>query len=285
VPGTQEAKDAVLISQVPTIAVVSPAAAEKGQGQILRRARVSTDRRDLTALRDQYREKVIKAGETYYLCLNAVWFQSSTPNGPWTTAKSIPEEIYNIPPSSPMYNVTYVEQEVTDTGEIEASYTSGYDGYYADESGVMYWGTGYWYPPYFYYGLGYPYYWGWPITYGWGAFALGAAWGAAWGAWGPWRGGVGWGGYNPYTGTVARGARISGPYGSRGVAAAYNARTGTGLATRQGSGPYGSWGKSVATRGGQAIKTGHISTAAGYHRRSTHVERWRSHHSRRCEKQ
>ena len=264
VPGTQHAKDAVLISQVPTIAVVDPTAAENAAVKYYGEPEFKPIEGTSLFYAVNTPEKVIKSADIYYLCLNAVWFQSSSPTGPWATAKSVPDEIYDIPPSSPVYNVTYVQQEVNDSGEIEASYTSGYMGYYPVGWGLgacMWWGTGWWYPPYFYYGLGYPYYWGWPRTYGWGAFAVGAMYGAAWGAWGPWRGGVGWGGYNPYTGTIGRGARISGPYGSRSVAAAYNARTGTGFATRQGSGPYGSWGKSVTTRGGQAVKTGHVSTS------------------------
>ncbi|PYT00754.1 MAG: hypothetical protein DMF63_05450 [Acidobacteria bacterium] len=266
VPGTEQAKDAVLISQVPTIAIVDPKAAEQAAVKYYG----DPDFKPIEGTSLFYAvntpEKVIKSGDTYYLCLNAVWFQSSAPIGPWSTAKSVPDEIYQIPASSPVYNVTYVKQEETEGGQIEASYTSGYMGYYPASYGwgsCMWWGTGWWYAPYFYYGMGYPYYWGWPVTYGWGAFAVGAMWGAAWGAWGPWRGGAGWGGYNPYTGTIARGARVSGPFGSRSAAVAYNRRTGTGAATRQGSGPYGSWGKSVVTRGGQTARTGHVTTGRG----------------------
>ena len=37
-------------------------------------------------------DKVIKVGDVYYLCLQAVWFDSPNPQGPWTTATSVPPE-------------------------------------------------------------------------------------------------------------------------------------------------------------------------------------------------
>jgi hypothetical protein len=42
------------------------------------------------------------------LCFQGVWFASKAPTGPWTVADSIPTSIYEIPVSSPAYNVTYV---------------------------------------------------------------------------------------------------------------------------------------------------------------------------------
>ena len=50
------------------------------------------------------------------------------PNGPWTTCMSVPQEIYTIPPSSPVYNVTYVTQTANADGTVQASYTAGYLG-------------------------------------------------------------------------------------------------------------------------------------------------------------
>ena len=55
-------------------------------------------------------DKVIKLGDLYYLCFQGVWFTSDQPDGPWKTSDNVPEEIYTIPPSSPVYNVTYVTQ-------------------------------------------------------------------------------------------------------------------------------------------------------------------------------
>ena len=73
-------------------------------------------------------DKVIKVGDLYYLCFQGVWFMSTAPTGPWKTAESVPQEIYTIPSSSPVYNVTYVTQTTTPSGETEASSTAGYLG-------------------------------------------------------------------------------------------------------------------------------------------------------------
>src|SRR5207237_8808298 len=73
-------------------------------------------------------DKVIKVGDVYYLCLQGVWFMSPSATGPWTTANSVPKEIYTIPPSSPVYNVTYVTQSTTSEGTVQSSYTAGYLG-------------------------------------------------------------------------------------------------------------------------------------------------------------
>jgi hypothetical protein len=265
VAGTPEAEDAVLLAQVPNSAIVN-------QREVESKVKVTYDGEPAfkpiegTAL--QYAvntsEKVIKSGDFYFLCYQAVWFVSTDPNGPWKTAQSVPKEIYSIPPSSPVYNVTYVTQSLTSNGEVEAAYTAGYVGMYVGTT--IYWGTGWYYPPYMYPGYyGYAIYRPYPVTYG---AAVGynpytGRYGAVGGVYGPY-GGAGWGAtYNPSTGTYARGASVYGPSGSRTAARAYNPYTGTYAATRQGSSPYSQWGGSVVTRGDQWAAAGHVSTAAG----------------------
>jgi hypothetical protein len=39
-------------------------------------------------------DKIIKVGDLYYLCFQGVWFMSTSPEGPWKTADSVPKEIY-----------------------------------------------------------------------------------------------------------------------------------------------------------------------------------------------
>src|SRR5207244_11402066 len=98
-------------------------------------------------------DKVIKVGDVYYLCLQGVWFMSPNPQGPWMTAKSVPQEIYTIPPSSPVYNVTYVTQSTNPDGTVQASYTAGYLGAFvlgAANGDIISNNTGYFYPPYVY---------------------------------------------------------------------------------------------------------------------------------------
>ncbi len=156
VPGTNEAKDAVLIAQIPTTMILNPTTAAA-------QAKVSysgpPEFAPITGTSLQYAtntvDKVIQVGDVYYLCLQGVWFMSTTPNGPWTTASSVPQVIYTIPPSSPVYNVTYVTQTTTSDGNISASYTAGYLGAFvmgAAVGAIICSGTGYYYPPY----IGYP---------------------------------------------------------------------------------------------------------------------------------
>ena len=300
VPGTDEAKDAVLLAQIPTTVTVDPVAAAKqasatydGPPKFEPIAGTSLSYAANTA------DKVIKVGDLYYLLLQGVWFVSTTPQGPWQTAPSVPKEIYAIPPSSPVYNVTYVTQVTTPSGAGQSSYTAGYLGAFvmgAAVGAVVASGTGYYHPPYVYYPpVGYPVYRPYPMPYGaWGvaapvyvprtgAYGVGAA---AYGPYGgvaaastynPWtgtyaRGATAYGpygsasagqAYNPYTGTYARGATASGPGGTRTAAGVYNPYSGEGAATRQGSSPYAQWGSSVVTNGSESAWARHASTAQG----------------------
>src|SRR5687768_11688714 len=52
-------------------------------------------------------DTVIAVGEQYFLLQDGVWFVSDSPNSPWQLAREVPDAIYAIPPSSPVYNVTY----------------------------------------------------------------------------------------------------------------------------------------------------------------------------------
>jgi len=270
VSGTEQAKDAVLLAQVPTTVEVDPKAAA-AQAKVTYSGNPEFKPIEGTSLSYAVNtsEKVIKLGDVYYLCLSGIWFQSSDAQGPWQTATSIPQEIYTIPPSSPVYNVTYVTQTTTSSGTVQSSYTAGYMGSFIVGVGVgafIVCGTGYYYPPYIYYPLyGYPIYHYYPVTYGYGAFynSYTGAYGVARGVYGPYGGATGWAAYNPYTGTYARGGSVYGPYGSASFGRAYNPYTGVGAATRQYSTPYGHWGSSVVSNGNRTVQTGHVSNSQG----------------------
>lgn len=271
VPGTIEASDAVMLAQIPTTAIVNRAEAEA-------KVRVSYDGppqfKPIEKTSLQYavntQEKVIKAGDIYYLCFQGVWFMSTTPDGPWKTADSVPKEIYTIPPSSPVYNVTYVTQANPTITTVESSTTAGYFGMFvigmAAGAAIAY-GTGYYYPSYVYWGPGiaYPIYRPWPGTYGagfaystWtGGFVAGRA---AYGPYGAARSAA-W--YNPATGTYGRAATAQGRYGGRTVEGGYNPWTGGRWATSQGHNVYGQWGHSAAVRGNQWVQSGRVTTARG----------------------
>jgi hypothetical protein len=295
VPGTPEAEDAVLLAQIPTTAIVNPTTAAQNVNVTYSG---SPNFAPITGTSLSYAtntaDKVIQVGTSYYLCSNGIWFVSSTAQGPWQTANSVPQQIYSIPPSSPVYNVTYVTQAPTSDGNIQASYTAGYLGAFAIGAGVgaiIATGTGYYYPPYYGAGWGYGGYYAYPATYGCGSYynPYTGAYGAARGVYGPYGGATGYASYNPYTGTYARGATAYGPYGSRSAGAAYNPYTGTSArgqsvstaygsagragaynpytgsyaGTRQASNAYGNYGSSVVGNGNNWAATQHATTANG----------------------
>ncbi len=275
VPGTIQASDAVMLAQIPSTVVVNRAEAEA-------KATVTYDGdpkfASIQGTTMEYatntQDKVIKIGDLYYLCFQAVWFMSTSPNGPWKTADSVPQEIYTIPPSSPVYNVTYVTQTNPTSTTVECSSTSGYLGAFIIGATVgaivgtaIVYGTGWYYPPYVYWGPGalYPVYHPWPCTYGGGAvynpwtggFAAGRR------AYGPYgsAGTAAW--YNPATGRYGRSVSVQGWYGGRSAANTYNPWTGAYGHTSQGHNPYAQWGHSAVSNGNQWARSGHVTTAYG----------------------
>ena len=109
-------------------------------------------------------EPVILCQNRCYAVGNGVWFVANSPTGPWAVATSVPQDIYTIPPSSPLYYVTYVYIGYADKDQVEEACLPGYSGSYDgdDGTGPVY-GTGWYYTPWvgnYYYG------WGWPYGYG-----------------------------------------------------------------------------------------------------------------------
>ena len=266
VPGTDQAIEAVMLSQIPQTARVdrtkieAPAVGYQGQPQFatidgtsLQRA-VNTDK------------DIILAGGTYYYCSQGVWFVGQSANGPWAVATTIPAEVYKIPASSPSHHVTYVVvEDDDDPGDswTTFAYAAGYTGLMIGW-GCAVWGSGWYYPPYVGYGGFYPVYYPHFPTYGYSAHYN--PWTGTYGrsavAYGPY-GGMGAGArYNPRSGTYARGAVAWGPYGASGAAQAWNPRTGAYGQTRQGSNVYGSWGSTSVQRGDDWAQTNRYTSRA-----------------------
>jgi hypothetical protein len=261
VPGTSQAIEGVLLAEVPQTARVNkkeikaPEVAYQGEPQF-QPIEQTTVARAVNTDKD-----IIRVGTEYYMCYQGVWFVSKTANGPWAPAEKVPQEVYTIPASSPSHNVTYVTVvEDDDDDWVTYAAVAGYTGMMV-AWGCTVWGTGYYYPPYVWYGGGYPMYYPYYPTYGFGAsynpwtgaYTRGAA------VYGPYGGAGVAARYNPRTGTYSRGAAAWGPYGSRGVASAYNPRTGASAATRQGSNVYGSWGSTAVQRGDQWAQTSRVT--------------------------
>ncbi|MDR2916081.1 MAG: hypothetical protein LBV74_14860 [Tannerella sp.] len=275
VPGTIQASDAVMLAQIPTTVIVNKAEAEaKVKATYDGDPKFAPIQGTSMEYATNTQDKIIKVGDLYYMCFQAVWFMSTTPNGPWKTADSVPEEIYTIPPSSPVYNVTYVTQINPTSTTVESCSTSGYLGAFIIGATVgamvgtaIVYGTGWYYPPYIYWPPGrmYPVYHPWPCTYGvgtvynpWtGGFAAGRRVYGPYGATGT----SAW--YNPATGRYGRSASAQGWYGGRTAANTYNPWTGAYGHTNQGHNPYAQWGHSTVSNGYQWARSGHVTTAHG----------------------
>src|SRR5262245_44586086 len=261
VPGSPQATEAVLLASIPRTARINrkemkaPDVVYQGDPQFKAiegskgvQQAVNTDK------------DIVKYGDLYYMCFQGVWFMSRSATGPWEVATTVPEQIYTIPASSPVHHVTYVTVEDDDDDEwVTVAYVAAYTGVMVGW-GCAVWGSGWYYPPYSYYGGFYPIYYPYPHTYGMGAWynPHTGAYGRGVAAYGPY-GGVGMAAsYNPRTGTYARGAAAYGPYGSRAYGEAYNPRTGAYGQTRQGSNVYGNWGSTAVRRGDDWAQSAHV---------------------------
>ena len=87
------------------------------------------------------------APNAYYAAVAGVWFAASAATGPWSIATSVPASIYSIPPSSPVYAVTYMRIYGATADAVFAGYTPGYLGAVRTAAGTVVYGTGYNYTP------------------------------------------------------------------------------------------------------------------------------------------
>ncbi len=261
IPNTDEARLAVLEASIPRKATVSRDAGDKvnvlfqGEPQFEQIPGTTVERAT-----NSYND-ILKVGDLYYLCDNAVWYVATTTDGPWVVADSIPDVIYTIPPSSPSYHVTHVHVYESDADTVSTGYTSGYLGSYVS-FGVVVYGSGWYYPPYYgyypYYGYRYyPYYYPYPYSYGRSARynPNTGRYGRSARVYGPFGGYGRAAAYNPRTGTYARGAAVwdSNEIAGRGVA--YNPRSGAGIATHRYVNESGGWGESLITHNDKWIET------------------------------
>src|SRR5262245_17676315 len=263
VPGTTQALEAVLLAQVPQTARVSRTEVKAPDVQYQGEPKFEAIPQTTVARAVNTDKDVLRVGDLYYMLVDGVWFVGAAPNGPWKVADTIQNQVYQIPISSPAYPVTQVTVDSYDDDAVVYSAAAGYPGWMIGW-GVPMWGTGYYYPPYYWGGGFYPAYYPRYPTYGYGArynpwtgaYTRGGA------VYGPY-GGAGYGArYNPRTGTYARGAAAWGPGGARGAAQAWNPRTGTYGGTRQGANVYGSWGATGVRRGDQWASTARVTNRA-----------------------
>jgi|HubBroStandDraft_6_1064221.scaffolds.fasta_scaffold63086_2 hypothetical protein len=167
VPGTAQAREAVIANDIPQTATISR------QAKLDVRYDGPPQLRPIEGTPLQYvvngSVPVIRvAASTYYALENGVWFVAPSPTGPWAVATSVPSVIYTIPVSSPLHYVTYAYVYGSTPDVVYTGYTAGYLGTVVAPGPVVVYGTGYdyadwagtfWYPG--------------PVTWGWGPFDLG----------------------------------------------------------------------------------------------------------------
>jgi hypothetical protein len=161
VPGTPEAKDAILENSIPQTAEVDR---KKSTVEVQYDGNPKFSKIESTSV--SYAENsdktVLLINSKYYCVDDAIWFVSSKATGPWEVCVEVPDEVQDIPPSSPVYNVKYVYVYDYTPSVVYVGYTPGYYGSYVYYGRVVY-GTGYWYNPWYH-----TYYYPRPVTWGFG---------------------------------------------------------------------------------------------------------------------
>lgn len=159
IPGTIEAKEAVLENQIPQTAVIdrSDATLEIAYDGDPKFEAIKDTKMQYAVNTDK---SVLKIEGSYYCCDNAVWFESKSANGPWVVSTKVPDQVQDIPADNPNYNIKYVYIYNSTPEVVYIGYTPGYTHSYVYH-GSVYYGTGYYYHPW--YGR---YYYPRPVTYG-----------------------------------------------------------------------------------------------------------------------
>ncbi|MGB2957827.1 MAG: carbohydrate-binding family V/XII, partial [Bacteroidota bacterium] len=147
VPGTDEARDAVLEQSIPQTAAVDRKTATvsvqyDGNPKF---ERVSGTDVAYAANADK---TVMLINDKYYCVDDGIWFESQKAMGPWEVSVQRPDEVDDLPPDSPVYNVKYVYVYDYTPEVVYVGYTPGYTWSYV-YGGVVVYGTGFYYHPWY----------------------------------------------------------------------------------------------------------------------------------------
>ena len=252
VPGTSQAQEAVIDNTIPQTATVQRTAQAKpvtfdGAPQLK-----PIEGTSLQYVANASTPIIMAGAYSYYMCQGGIWFSSASMSGPWIVAAWVPASIYAIPPSSPLYNLTFVQVYGSTPTVVYTGYTPGYTGAIVT-GGVVVYGTGYVYSPW----IGSVWY-GPPVTYGYGvniAYTPWTGWGLAFGigcgfAMGAAMCGYGWG-YAGWGWGAACGGWYGGFYGAAAWGHGGGAVWGPGYARWSSGNVYSHWGNtSAVTRSG-----------------------------------
>jgi hypothetical protein len=195
VTGTDAAREAVRDADVPQAAAIDRAAADRPPVAYDGDPRFAPVENSPVRYAVNTAYSVLEVGGLYYCCYNAVWYVAAAALGPWNVCTAVPPEIYDLPPSCPVYPVRYVYVYDVTPSVVYCGYLPGYLGCYAWD-GVVVYGTGYRYPSW----CGRVYY-PRPCTFGYAAHYRHHhhGWGYRVGCGGPWAWlniRIGWGGWS-----------------------------------------------------------------------------------------
>jgi hypothetical protein len=223
VPGTSQAKESLIANSIPQTATITRSEA-KITVQYDGEAKFEPIEGTSMSYATNTSAAVIRVSDENYYCVEAgVWFKGRSPQGPWIVVDAVPAQIYDIPPSSPLYYVTYAKIYSSTPDVVYVGYTPGYYGTVVSSSTMtVVYGTGWYYPPY----ISPTAWYGWPYTYGVGAgftysddtgWSFGFGYGYGYYPWYyPWWGPMGYWGccWYPYYGWGAwGGAAVANVYG------------------------------------------------------------------------
>lgn len=148
VAGTPEAKDARLDAAIPQTAAISRDAGANLTVPYDGEPQFESIEQSPVSYCVNTPEPVLSVNNRYYCCHEAVWYEAAAPRGPWTVCVSVPQPIYTIPPSCPVYYVRYCYVYDYTPSVAYVGYLPGYTGCYVLGPTVVY-GTGYVYPAWY----------------------------------------------------------------------------------------------------------------------------------------
>lgn len=161
VAGTPEAQDALLENTIPQTATVERKTATV-EVEYDGKPKFKNIEGTKMAYAENTDKSVLKIENNYYCVDDGIWFEADSPEGPWKVSVEVPDEVQDIPPEAPVYNVKYVYVYDYTPEVVYVGYTPGYMGSYVYHGCVVY-GTGYYYRPWYHH-----YYYPRPVTYGFG---------------------------------------------------------------------------------------------------------------------
>ena len=145
VAGTEEAKEAILDTQIPQTAAISRDATIEveyyGRPQFEAVEETNLQYAVNTTM------QVLRHGSDYFAVEEGVWYVSDSPTGPWEVSTETPPEIENIPPTSPMYNTKFVRVYDVTPQVVYVGHFPGYTHTFVHRGCIVF-GTGWWFHPF-----------------------------------------------------------------------------------------------------------------------------------------